>query len=303
MHRFWDTIIEPLITAAAPQIIIEVGSASGKNTRNLLQYCARSGADLHAVDPKPGFDPEELSRNAGHALHIHRNLSLSVLPELEAADVVLLDGDHNWYTVHEELLTLQRVAKAAGKPFPLTILHDVDWPFGRRDMYYDVATVPAEHRRPTAKGGLWPGHSEHVPGGVRSEFETATIEGGPKNGIRTAIEDFLAGAGTGLDFADVAGYHGLGLIVDPGTLASNERLRQIWVDLSSSLLAAHARRVEEGRIAEWAKRHRARAKINDLRHQIDDYRRALRTLRSRPWRLYTPVRARALLRRATALRK
>ena len=46
----------------------------------------------------------------------------------------------------------------AGRELPLLIFHDVGWPHGRRDNYFDADAIPEEHRQPIAPGGgLFPG--------------------------------------------------------------------------------------------------------------------------------------------------
>ena len=59
-------------------------------------------------------------------------MSLDELPRLEKMDAVIIDGDHNWYSVYNELKLLARQVEKGG-PFPLSFVHDVGWPYGRRD--------------------------------------------------------------------------------------------------------------------------------------------------------------------------
>ena len=115
MHRFWPTVIQPVLRAPPPTIV-EVGVDQGANTRKVLEYVRDTGAVLHGVDPAPKIPAEDWEREFGDAFVLHRRLSLDVLPELETADVVLLDGDHNWYTVHGELQAIRaRPATTAGR--------------------------------------------------------------------------------------------------------------------------------------------------------------------------------------------
>ncbi len=46
----------------------------------------------------------------------------------------------------------------AGTPLPVLILHDVGWPYGRRDLYYTPETIPEEFRQPYEQAGMLPGH-------------------------------------------------------------------------------------------------------------------------------------------------
>ena len=67
--------------------------------------------------------------------------------------MALVDGDHNWYTVDLELRMLAEAARREDEPLPILILHDVLWPYGRRDLYYDPTNIPSEFRQPYATTG------------------------------------------------------------------------------------------------------------------------------------------------------
>ena len=49
---------------------------------------------------------------------------------------MIIDGDHNYYTVSEELRLIAERARTA--PLPLLLFHDVCWPHARRDDYFDA---------------------------------------------------------------------------------------------------------------------------------------------------------------------
>ena len=71
--------------------------------------------ELHVIDPEPQFDPAEHERAFPGRYHFHLGTSLEVLPGLPPADVVLIDGDHNWYTVYHELRLLADDGAAGGR--------------------------------------------------------------------------------------------------------------------------------------------------------------------------------------------
>jgi cephalosporin hydroxylase len=135
MQRFWETVLEPVLEAVQPRAIVEIGSDQGGNTLNLLEYCKQTGATLHAIDPAPGYDVSEWQNKHGDHLVFHEDLSLNALALIENFEVVLIDGDHNWYTVLNELKTIERLCDESGQSFPLVLLHDIGWPYGRRDLY------------------------------------------------------------------------------------------------------------------------------------------------------------------------
>lgn len=203
---------------------MEVGAGAGKHTRRLARYCRSHAATLHVIDPAPRFDPSEL----GDSVVFHKGLSLDVLPDVGLVDVALIDGDHNWYTVHHELQLLQRAARSAARPTPLAICHDACWPYGRRDMYHNPETIPPAYRHPWERAGILPGSSVlHRDRGLGVRFANARDEGGPRNGVMTAIEDFVATANEPLDLTVLPVLHGLAIIAPSSRLDANPRLERV----------------------------------------------------------------------------
>jgi hypothetical protein len=178
------------LDAAAPRSVVEVGAYAGDLTRLLLAWAAPSGARIVAIDPVPKQPLEDLVTENPDALELVRATSHVGLAEIELPDVAILDGDHNYFTVAGEL---RIIAERAGDgPLPLLLFHDVGWPHARRDAYEAPDAIPEEHRQPMVRGGgLFPGEPGIRPGALPM-WASATHEGGPRNGVLTAIEDFIA---------------------------------------------------------------------------------------------------------------
>ena len=213
MQRFWKIVTEPVLGALQPETLVEIGSAQGGNTEKILEYCHRHGATLHVIDPAPGYDVEEWQRRHGKRLIFHKDLSLRVLPKIKDFDVILIDGDHNWYTVYNELKLIEKTCKENPVDFPLVMLHDVGWPYGRRDLYYAPETIPEEYRKPHEKKGMLPGVPELVEeGGMNQHLQNAVLEHEPRSGVLTAVEDFLGGSRYELELLELPGIHGFGIL-------------------------------------------------------------------------------------------
>ncbi|HYF77469.1 MAG TPA: glycosyltransferase [Symbiobacteriaceae bacterium] len=250
MNRFWDPVIRPVLERVMPKSIVEVGCDRGHHTREILAFCRATDAVLHAVDPAPRFDVPTLTEEFGEHFRFYRATSLQALPLVERFDVVLLDGDHNWYTVYHELQLLRERCETLGQPFPLVFLHDLGWPYGRRDLYYNPESIPAAYRNPFLKQGMEPDSTELLPeGGLNSGFCNAMTEGGPRNGVLTAVEDFLKEHGQGLRSLAIPGLHGLGIICNEQLLARNSALAGFLQQfrLSPEVLA-YIDRIERSRI-------------------------------------------------------
>ena len=201
-------ILVPCLDVAGARSVVEVGAYAGDLTRVLVDWAAESGARVSAIDPSPQEALVELDRTRGE-LELHRETSLEALAHIPLPDAAIIDGDHNYYTVSEELRLIDE--RAPGARLPLLLFHDVSWPHGRRDDYFAPERIPEEHRQPIAEGGgLFPGVPGVRPGGLPFRGSAAR-EGGDRNGVLTAAEDFVAER-EGLTLAIVPVFFGLGVI-------------------------------------------------------------------------------------------
>jgi hypothetical protein len=201
-------LLMPCLDAVGARSVIEVGAYEGEFTRDLVAWAERSGGRVSAIDPEPRPELVELAERSAR-LELIGQPSISALRELPAADALFIDGDHNHFTVLSELRLIAERAGAAR--MPLVALHDVSWPHARRDTYYAPDRIPERHRQPLAHDvRLAPG----IPGVARMglHFEwAAEHEGGSRNGVLTAVEDFMAEA-RGLRLAVVPVFFGLGIL-------------------------------------------------------------------------------------------
>jgi hypothetical protein len=251
MSEFSEIITDALGAAGATDIV-EIGAEFGGMTSILADYVAGRGGRLTTIDPAPKPDFIEWIAANPQVEHVAEP-SLAALTRVAAADAWIIDGDHNWYTVYHELKAIRGICEAAGKPM-LAFLHDVGWPSGRRDMYYAPATIADEFRHPYSyEGGALPGHSSLIPGrGFRGagQFAWAVHEGGPRNGVLTAVEDFLeeaAEAGAHFAYAQVPAVFGLGVII-PADAPWCEAVAQLLLPYhENKLLAA----LERNRLANY----------------------------------------------------
>lgn len=208
MQFFADSLVKPYIAENGHRDVCEIGASLGLNTDKMLELGA---VKMTLIDPC--VDAQLTSKYAGEPRVVfNKGLSLEVLPVMEETfDVFLLDGDHNWYTMYNELRVIheRKLLRAGGTIF----LHDVNWPFERRDLYYDPDRIPAEFRQPYAQKGLVRGQSALAEtGGAAAHLHHATHEGGPRNGVLTAVEDFLREHPGEYEFFRVNRENGLGVI-------------------------------------------------------------------------------------------
>jgi ribosome assembly protein YihI (activator of Der GTPase) len=249
MRRFWDSVIRRILQYVEPRDIVEIGSERGKHTTEILQFCRRTGCRLHVIEPSPRYDVDALKMEFGELVLTYQCLSLDALPLVPRIDVVLIDGDHNWYTVSNELKLIERKSHELNEHLPVILLHDVGWPYGRRDVYYDPSRIPEEYRQEHKQAGVLPGASKLVEGGLNRCFKHAVQENTPRNGVLTAVEDFLKEAGERLHFQAIEVMGGLGILCEKKLLIRNQRLDRYLKRLrAGSPLGAILQKVEEERI-------------------------------------------------------
>ena len=238
MYPLWNRVIAPTIHAAGARRVVEIGALRGETTVKLLDLLGPS-SELHVIDPVPQFDPTEHERRFAGRYCFYRDTSHNVLPKLPVVDAALIDGDHNWYTVYNELKLLAATARRAGSPVPLLFLHDVGWPYGRRDLYYEPERIPEEYRQPYAMKGLrvrrGPNRRTDLleRGGFNPKMNNAEHEGGPRNGVMTALEDFVAEHDREVRVLVLPIYFSLAIVAEEERIASSPRLARAFERLET----------------------------------------------------------------------
>jgi hypothetical protein len=235
------------LDASEAKSVLEIGAAKGELTAELLDWADLAGARIVAVDPEPPDELLELGRRRPE-LALMLETSHDVLRKIELTDAIVIDGDHNYYTLSQELRIVTE--RAQGAETPLMMFHDVGWPHARRDTYYVPERIPAEHRQPLAHDvhlAPWePGIAEE---GLPFDW-AAEREGGPRNGTLTALEDFVNGH-EGMRLATVAAFFGFGVVwhQDAPWAEAVARLLEPW-DRNPLL-----ERLEANRVGQIASRH------------------------------------------------
>ncbi|MHA1540428.1 MAG: class I SAM-dependent methyltransferase [Alphaproteobacteria bacterium] len=217
-------LIKDVMKAANVRSVCEIGVDQGVFSQWLIQFVRKNKLRYMAVDPV-------IPENTKSLLKSHEYTEEKSLPFFKKTkalyDLYILDGDHNYYTVRSEL---EWIAKKARGNFPLCVLHDLNWPWGRRDLYYNIDDIPKKHRQPaTNEGGITIGNKEIADIGFcqGGDVYFAKKEGGERNGVLTAIEDFMQAYerkyGRPLTLVKVPIFFGLGILYDPQLLSEKQK--------------------------------------------------------------------------------
>jgi len=206
-------LIEPVLKMLKPAVIAEIGAAEGGNTRFLYEFLKATQGRLLTMDPSPRGSFVEWVKSTNGVVTHFADYSLNCILRLGAVDVWFVDGDHNWYTVFNELSLIDQLARQHDKP-AIIFMHDVSWPCARRDMYYDPNTIPSNFVQPNSNQlGITFDNAATPTGALKGPY-WALQEGGPRNGVLTAVEDFLQATPTKYYWFHLPVILGLGVLVD-----------------------------------------------------------------------------------------
>lgn len=239
----------PILETIQAKSICEIGAEHGGNTHLLHAWLATRQGRLTSIDSAPSneflnwiFDVRDI------VTHIHKT-GIQAIPHIGGIDAWFFNGDRNWYSVLNELVAAYAVSRNDRKPF-LAFVHNIGWPYAQRDYYNDVAQIPANFiQQHASAGGVLPGVAGLVDGGFKDLFSSACAvnEGGPRNGVLTAVADFVALYPNDFFFASIPGVFGLGVIFNRDHAAATQ-IAQILAPLNAHPLLAS---LEQNRLANY----------------------------------------------------
>jgi hypothetical protein len=255
-------LLLPLLDAVEARSVVEIGAYEGDLTRELLGWAAGADARVLAIEPKPPQPLLDLAKEHPE-LELVRETSHEALRHIRLPDAVIVDGDHNYYTVREELRLIEE--RTGGDELPFLLFHDVGWPHGRRDTFYAPDQIPDEYLESVAPGGhVFPGERGLAAGGLPYRC-VSEREGGSRNGVLTAVEDFVSGR-EDVRLAIVPAFFGFGVVWQrdrpwAGAVAKildewdrNPILARLEANRVFQLASEHVRRAEAGRLRDRNRR-------------------------------------------------
>ena len=216
LASWWPAIEMAIDGISAP--VVEIGADRGFTTTALATKCASLGLGFTSVDPNPAPYVDAI------ASVDHRRVTsaefFSDAGSVPDAGVWIVDGDHNYDTV---LMELQSIASVTRDRDAVIFLHDIGWPWGRRDLWYNGAAAPGAARPGMSvsldeEGVVLPSDGIFM-GAVEA---VAPREGGSRNGVMTAVEDFLASMDGDWVLMWSPIFYGFGFVASRSTLASGK---------------------------------------------------------------------------------
>jgi predicted O-methyltransferase YrrM len=152
--------------------ILEIGTDKGVSFISLAYFLARTKPlfSIYGIDIFIREEFELMARNIdlteGQDIKIYRGNSLQILPTLwEEFDIILLDGDHNYFTISKELEILENLVN---KDNSIIIIDDYFGRWSEKDLFYSTKDEYAN-------------------------IDTATqMVNTEKHGVKAAVDDHIA---------------------------------------------------------------------------------------------------------------
>jgi len=250
----FNEIFKEILASLKPKIIVEIGCEYAGSTFQFLEYCKYNNAFLYIIDPSPFVDVDEVLKGYKGYYEFIKAKSIDALPIIPKADLYVVDGDHNYWTVFNELGLI------FDNNIPLAILHDVGFPCARRDLYYNPSNIPNEHLNAyTYDHGLNINDELVSNGGFHGagHFALSLETGREKMGVLTAVEDFLK------NNKDLI-YQNIPLIFGVGFITSNETYHLIK-NIISPYQINLMREIEKNRMELYLKVLALQSELDHLR--------------------------------------
>lgn len=242
----YESLILPIVKKVQPRHIVETGVFTGGLSEKLLQIVESVQGTLTCIDLYSWHD--EFKKLVASSEHIKwiPDLTEKILPTIDAADLYIFDGDHNYYTVLTELKISWELNQKAGKPY-VAIVRGTGWPFAQRDAYRNPDIIPEQYLKPHSwTDGIVPDH----PGLVKDGFcidsmAFACEEGGDHNGVLTAVWKFLEDKKGQMKHVKIPGFFGISILFSPDAPWSQELFEMLKQHSDNLLLD----QMEEVRLA------------------------------------------------------
>lgn len=220
------SIIQTFLTRFKAEKILAIGLSNELILDEIISYCNKS-TTIYAIDPKINIsnligEEDELNKYFKY----YADDSLNVLPTLNNLDAIFINGDPNWYTVYNEL----NIIKENHINFPIVFICNNKYPHKRRDSYINPDKIPKEYKNECCNELpiLYKEDDDTKETRVNDGYCHAIYQDTPKNGVLTAIEDFLD-ENPSLELLEINPIEGISLIYHSSEI-NNLRIKKILED-------------------------------------------------------------------------
>ena len=217
MFNFFDLdIIPTFLSRFKVEKILVIGFSNKLIKEEIITFFINNECLLYVIGSE--IDEDNLINEYDNSNNILENIkyfkgnSLNILPKLSNMDAIFINGDPNWYTVYNEL----NLIRDNNRNFPIVFVCNNKYPHNHRDSYINPEEIPEEYRNEYCDKLpiLHETNNETKYVMVNDGFCHAIHKDTPKNGVLTAIKDFLK-ENTSFKSLEINPIEGISLIYEP----------------------------------------------------------------------------------------
>lgn len=172
MFNFFDVDIIPFIlNKFKVKKVILTDLYDGKIYEEILNHADNADLSIISINSNKNIESD------------YNDIALNILPELNDYEAIFINDDPNWYTIFNEL----NIIKKNNGEFPLVFICNNIFPHKKRDSYKNPDLIPNEFINEFSRQLFLNNNIK-----IQDNFYHAIKENTPKNGVLTAIDDFLA---------------------------------------------------------------------------------------------------------------
>ena len=238
-----EALLSELFEIFSFKSVTEIGVFRGELSKVLMSFM-REGGRINLLDIK--FEPEARAQieKSAVAEKVDANFmelrSAEALKLLEHSDLIVIDGDHNYETVSQELLECKRIAPK------VIVLDDVGWPCDVWDISYDPAEL--QEKDAYSEGVELSPLSPELLDSYGLKFDWVK-QRRDRSGSKPAVEEFLSENPTYRYFS-VPAFFGVGVLWDLRQVSAVEafKLRELAACYDSDVVTSLIQTMELNRL-------------------------------------------------------
>lgn len=260
----FDYILEDLKNPNICEIGVEYGT-SGRYFSNLAIKHAGSYSGIDPFLPANAVDDPPF-------IKYYKNYSENYLSnEKWEHNLFIIDGDHNFTTVSKELNAIHKRSSELGRS-PLIFMHDVTWPCGKRDAFYDLSRMPDDVVKNSQACASVDLNSEKlIEFGVGYGYDIGwrTVIGGPENGVLTALENFCDSQ-KDWKYLIIPAFFGLAVVWDNKNICPLLKQKLDQLGGSLKIIGTTVANLEYNRISFYVEHTKLLASHSKLNNHLND---------------------------------
>jgi len=260
----FSSIIFPILETIQANTIGELTAADQENLKFLHLWLSGRQGKLVVLDANCPDEFIDWIDSVDDLVTYVPQSGIDGIAQMPAVDAWFVHGHPNWFNVYHELAEIYETAKKNQQPM-MIFLQNVAWPCARRDWYASPNSIPENFRQPHTWNGDDAADAMKIMNSRENKtYACALKEGGERNGVLTAVEDFVLNHADEFYWALIPSIFGLGVLFSRNHPRASEVARIIAPYHQHPLLI----NLEKNRMANYLMAYDLKSSEKKMNNQI-----------------------------------